>query len=87
MCVHVGMCTFVCEYARVCVSVRESVYVCEQKVGLGSPQSLWTWMPSVQMLCPPDLSPTPQVPGRVSGEKGPRDPRLQGGKEWAAVPP
>lgn len=44
-------------------------------------------MPSVQMPCPPDLSPTPQVPGRVSGEKGPRDPRLQGGEEWAAVPP
>lgn len=38
---------------HVCVSVRERVCVCEQKVGRGSPQSRWTRIPSIQTSCPP----------------------------------
>ena len=86
-CGHVHICVCMCVSVYVCVSVRESVYVCEQKVGLGYPQSRWTRVPSVQTPRPPGPSPAPQARGRVSGEKGPRDPRLQGGEEWAAVPP
>lgn len=36
---------------------------------------------------PSGPSPAPQASGRVSGEKGPRGPRLPGAEEWAMVPP